>query len=78
MHKIASSTPRFVDADLAAVADKARHLAMERTIDERNKRELSQGLTGEHAEDWEQVHEFGIRMSDFEEAVKTVQGDLSI
>lgn len=76
MHKIASSTPRFVDADLAAVAD--NHLAMERTIDERNKRELSQGLTGEHAEDWEQVHEFGIRMSDFEEAVKTVQGDLSI
>lgn len=72
LQKIARSTPGFAGADLAALANKAGNLAMQRIIDER-KRELSQDLTGEHAQDWwrepwlpEEVHKLAIKMSDFE------------
>ncbi|XP_061365233.1 cell division control protein 48 homolog C [Gastrolobium bilobum] len=81
LRKIAKSTPGFVGADLAALANKAGNLAMKRIIDER-KHKLSQDLTSEHehTEDWwrepwlsEEMDKLAIKMSDFEEAVKMVQ-----
>ncbi|TKY71351.1 Cell division control protein 48-like C [Spatholobus suberectus] len=79
LRKIARATPGFVGADIAALVNKAGNLAMKRIIDER-KRELSQDLMGEPAEDWwrepwlpEEIDKLAIKMSDFEEAVKVVQ-----
>ncbi|KAF7825176.1 cell division control protein 48-like protein C [Senna tora] len=79
LRKIARSTPGFVGADLAALANKAGNLAMKRIIDER-KRELSQDLLDENNEEWwrepwlpEEMDKLAIKMSDFEEAVKLVQ-----
>ncbi|KAL7003008.1 Cell division control protein 48 C [Sarracenia purpurea var. burkii] len=73
--KIARSTPGFVGADLAALANKAGNLAMKRIID-RRKSELSEDCT----EDWwrnpwlpEEMESLSITMADFEEAVKMVQ-----
>ncbi|MCD7453560.1 hypothetical protein HAX54_021357 [Datura stramonium] len=71
--KIASSTPGFVGADLAALTNKAGNLAMKRIIDVR-KAELSRELTdGEDAEDWwrkpwapEEMEKLSINMADFE------------
>ncbi|KAK7246860.1 hypothetical protein RIF29_41730 [Crotalaria pallida] len=75
LRKIARSTPGFVGADLAALANKAGNLAMKRVIDER-KHDLMNDLT----EDWwrkpwlpEEIDKLAIKMSDFEEAVKMVQ-----
>lgn len=72
LRKIARSTPGFVGADLAALANKAGNLAMKRIIDER-KHELSQDLLDEHAEEWwrepwlpEEMDKLAIKMSDFE------------
>ncbi|KAJ8565536.1 hypothetical protein K7X08_008112 [Anisodus acutangulus] len=78
--KIASSTPGFVGADLAALTNKAGNLAMKRIIDVR-KVELSRELAdGEDAEEWwrkpwspEEMEKLSINMTDFEEAVKLVQ-----
>ncbi|KAG5025870.1 hypothetical protein AAZX31_08G184800 [Glycine max] len=82
LRKIARATSGFVGADLAALVDKAGNLAMKRIIDER-KRELSQDLTSEHAEDWwrepwsvEEINKLAIKMSDFEEAANKVQPSL--
>ncbi|RDX68081.1 Cell division control protein 48-like C, partial [Mucuna pruriens] len=79
LRKLARATPGFVGADLEALVNKAGNLAMKRIIDER-KRELSQEVMSEHAEDWwrepwssEQIDKLAIKMSDFEEAVKVVQ-----
>ncbi|XP_027362401.1 cell division control protein 48 homolog C isoform X2 [Abrus precatorius] len=79
LRKIARSTPGFVGADLAALVNKAGNLAMKRIIDER-KRKLSQDIMSKHAEDWwkepwlpGEINKLAIKMSDFEEAVKTVQ-----
>ncbi|XP_028753337.1 cell division control protein 48 homolog C [Neltuma alba] len=79
LRKIARSTPGFVGADLAALADKAGNLAMKRIIHDR-KHELSPDLLDEHDEDWwrepwlpEEMDKLVIKMSDFEEAVKLVQ-----
>ncbi|KAK4490798.1 hypothetical protein RD792_001511 [Penstemon davidsonii] len=78
--KIARSTPGFVGADLAAVANKAGNLAMKRIIDER-KIEISRlAVNKEHSEDWwrhswshEEMEKLSITMADFEEAAKLVQ-----
>ncbi|XP_010251848.1 PREDICTED: cell division control protein 48 homolog C [Nelumbo nucifera] len=78
--KIARSTPGFVGADLAALANKAGNLAMKRIID-RRKSELSrEPKDGEHAEEWwrqpwapEEMEMLSITMADFEEAAKMVQ-----
>ncbi|KAM3734281.1 hypothetical protein ACB098_10G003700 [Castanea mollissima] len=78
---LARSTPGFVGADLAALANKAGNLAMKRIIDER-KSELSKGssINEEHSEEWwrqpwmpEEMEKLAITMADFEEAVKMVQ-----
>ncbi|XP_055817955.1 cell division control protein 48 homolog C [Solanum dulcamara] len=78
--KIASSTPGFVGADLAALTNKAGNLAMKRIIDVR-KAELSRELSdGEDTEEWwrkpwspEEMEKLSIFMADFEEAAKLVQ-----
>ncbi|CAN4091268.1 unnamed protein product [Withania somnifera] len=78
--KIASSTPGFVGADLAALTNKAGNLAMKRIMDVR-KVELSRELTdGEDAKKWwkkpwspEEMEKLSINMADFEEAAKLVQ-----
>ncbi|KAG8390619.1 hypothetical protein BUALT_Bualt01G0102300 [Buddleja alternifolia] len=78
--KIARSTPGFVGADLAALANKAGNLAMKRIIDKR-KAELSGELVDrEYKEDWwrqpwshEEMEKLSISMTDFEEAAKMVQ-----
>lgn len=79
LRKIARSTPGFVGADLAALANKAGNLAMKRIIDER-KHELSQDLMSENTKGWwrepwlpEEITKLAIKMSDFEEAVIMVQ-----
>ncbi|KAL7196444.1 hypothetical protein ACSBR1_036457 [Camellia fascicularis] len=78
--KIARSTPGFVGADLAALANKAGNLAMKRIID-RRKSDLSGEPTDvDHTEDWwrhpwlpEEMENLSITMADFEEAAKMVQ-----
>ncbi|GMY05203.1 cell division control protein 48 homolog C-like [Fagus crenata] len=78
--KIARSTPGFVGADLAALANKAGNLAMKRIIDGR-KSELSKvSISEEYTEEWwrqpwlpEEMEKLTITMADFEEAVKMVQ-----
>ncbi|CAL5350234.1 unnamed protein product [Camellia sinensis] len=76
--KIARSTPGFVGADLAALANKAGNLAMKRIID-RRKSDLSGEPTDvDHTEDWwrhpwlpEEMENLSINMA--EEAAKMVQ-----
>ncbi|KAK6144776.1 hypothetical protein DH2020_021596 [Rehmannia glutinosa] len=71
--KIARSTPGFVGADLAALANKAGNLAMKRIIDTR-KVEFSKEPTDEDCrEDWwrqpwsnEEIEKLSITMTDFE------------
>lgn len=71
--KIASSTPGFIGADLAALTNKAGNLAMKRIIDVR-KAELSRELSdGEDTEEWwrkpwspEEMEKLSIFMADFE------------
>ncbi|GMP40532.1 hypothetical protein CsSME_00010947 [Camellia sinensis var. sinensis] len=77
--KIARSTPGFVGADLAALANKAGNLAMKRIID-RRKSQQSREPTDEDTEDWwrlpwlpEEMENLSITMADFEEAAKLVQ-----
>ncbi|KAL7196441.1 hypothetical protein ACSBR1_036455 [Camellia fascicularis] len=78
--KIARSTPGFVGADLAALANKAGNLTMKRIID-RRKSDLSGEPTDvDHTEDgwrhpWlpEEMENLSITMADFEEAAKMVQ-----
>ncbi|KAB1212364.1 hypothetical protein CJ030_MR5G025132 [Morella rubra] len=78
--KIARSTPGFVGADLAALANKAGNLAMKRIIDERKSNLSKDSTTEEYAEDWwrqpwlpEEMAKLTITMADFEEAVRMVQ-----
>ncbi|GMP40530.1 hypothetical protein CsSME_00010947 [Camellia sinensis var. sinensis] len=70
--KIARSTPGFVGADLAALANKAGNLAMKRIID-RRKSQQSREPTDEDTEDWwrlpwlpEEMENLSITMADFE------------
>ncbi|GAB2277712.1 Cell division control protein 48 C [Dionaea muscipula] len=78
--KIARATPGFVGADLAALANKAGNLAMQRIIDQR-RLELSKDCRNEEdAEEWwrhpwlpEEMEKLSITMADFEEAAKMVQ-----
>ncbi|PIN24446.1 Nuclear AAA ATPase (VCP subfamily) [Handroanthus impetiginosus] len=77
--KIARSTPGFVGADLAALANKAGNLAMKRIIDKR-KAEFFKLEDKEYGEDWwrqpwsdEEMEKLSITMADFEEASKMVQ-----
>ncbi|GMP83505.1 hypothetical protein CsSME_00037394 [Camellia sinensis var. sinensis] len=71
--KIARSTPGFVEADWAALANKAGNLAMKRIID-RRKSDLSGEPTDvDHNEDWwrhpwlpEEMENLSITMADFE------------
>ncbi|KAF9590796.1 hypothetical protein IFM89_038388 [Coptis chinensis] len=80
LDKIARSTPGFVGADLAAMADKAGNLAMKRIVD-RRKYELSGEPKAENNnEEWwrrpwipEEMERLSITMADFEEAAKLVQ-----
>ncbi|XP_074274947.1 cell division control protein 48 homolog C-like [Silene latifolia] len=76
--KIAKATPGFVGADLAALANKAGNLAMQRIIDLRRS-ELSK-VEETPAEEWwkepwspEEMAKLNITMTDFEEAAKSVQ-----
>ncbi|PIA39513.1 hypothetical protein AQUCO_02600161v1 [Aquilegia coerulea] len=77
---IARSTPGFVGADLASLANKAGNLAMKRIID-RRKSELSEDSQNEeNNEKWwrqpwipEEMESLSITMADFEEAAKMVQ-----
>ncbi|KAK2999441.1 hypothetical protein RJ639_023222 [Escallonia herrerae] len=78
--KIARSTPGFVGADLAALADKAGNLAMKRIIDERKIKFSREPIDEEHADEWwknpwspEEMEKLSITMVDFEEAAKLVQ-----
>ncbi|PSS10170.1 Cell division control protein 48 C like [Actinidia chinensis var. chinensis] len=78
--KIARSTPGFVGADLAALANKAGNLAMKRIIDRRKCVLSLEPRDGDHTEDWwrnpwlpEEMENLSITMSDFEEAAKLVQ-----
>ncbi|KAA8545031.1 hypothetical protein F0562_019752 [Nyssa sinensis] len=78
--KIARSTPGFVGADLAALANKAGNLAMKRIIDRRKSELSSEPPDGDHADEWwrhpwlpEEMEKLSIIMSDFEEAAKMVQ-----
>lgn len=50
--KIARSTPGFVGADLAALANKAGNLAMKRIIDQRKSELSKDSLSEEHTDDW--------------------------
>ena len=70
---LARSTPGFVGADLATLANKAGNLAMKRIIDER-KYELSKysSINEEHSEEWwrqpwlpEEREKLAIKMADF-------------
>ncbi|KAL3727613.1 hypothetical protein ACJRO7_032366 [Eucalyptus globulus] len=79
-HKIARSTPGFVGADLAALANKAGNLAMKRILDER-KLELSKNsMDVDSVDEWwrqpwlpEEMEKLAINMADFEEALKMIQ-----
>ncbi|KAF5444085.1 hypothetical protein F2P56_036589 [Juglans regia] len=78
--KIARSTPGFVGADLAALANKAGNLAMKRIIDERKSHLSKDSINEEYTEDWwrqpwlpEEMEKLTITMADFEEAVRMVQ-----
>lgn len=76
--KIARSTPGFVGADLAALANKAGNLAMKRIID-RRKSELCKEHNDKNTDWWrqpwtaEEMESLSINMSDFEEAANMVQ-----
>ncbi|GFY91990.1 cell division cycle 48C [Actinidia rufa] len=78
--KIARSTPGFVGADLAALANKAGNLAMERIIDRRKSMLSLEPRDENHTEDWwrnpwlpKEMENLNITMSDFEDAAKLVQ-----
>ncbi|XP_044497413.1 cell division control protein 48 homolog C-like [Mangifera indica] len=78
--KIARSTPGFVGADLAALANKAGNLAMKRIIDQRKSELSKDSISEEHTDEWwrqpwlpEEMERLTITMSDFEEATKMVQ-----
>lgn len=78
--KIARSTPGFVGADLAALANKAGNLAMKRIIDQRKSELSGNSIVEEQSDDWwrqpwlpEEMERLTITMADFEEATKMVQ-----
>ncbi|KAL7234992.1 hypothetical protein ACSBR1_018465 [Camellia fascicularis] len=78
--KIARSTPGFVGADLAALANKAGNLAIKRIIDRRKSEQSREPIDEDHIEDWwrlpwlpEEMENLSITMADFEEAAKLVQ-----
>ncbi|PHT67226.1 Cell division control protein 48 -like protein C [Capsicum annuum] len=71
--KIASSTPGFVGADLAALTNKEGNLAMKRITDMRKVELLGESEDGEDAEEWwrkpwspEEMANLSINMADFE------------
>lgn len=71
--KLARSTPGFVGADLAALANKAGNLAMKRIIDERKSKFSSDSMVDEHSDEWlrrpwlpEEMEKLMICMADFE------------
>ncbi|KAI3470466.1 hypothetical protein Pfo_027129 [Paulownia fortunei] len=78
--KIARSTPGFVGADLAALANKAGNLAMKRIIDKRKVEFSKEPTDRDCSGDWwrqpwshEEMEKLSITMADFEEAAKMVQ-----
>ncbi|PKI68786.1 hypothetical protein CRG98_010843 [Punica granatum] len=78
--KIARSTPGFVGADLAALANKAGNLAMKRIIDRRKLDFSKSSVDRDHMDEWwqqpwlpEEMEELSITMADFEDAVKMIQ-----
>lgn len=71
--KIARSTPGFVGADLAALANKAGNLAMKRIIDQRKSELSGNSIVEEQSDDWwrqpwlpEEMERLTITMADFE------------
>lgn len=71
--KIARSTPGFVGADLAALANKAGNLAMKRIIDQRKSELSGDSIVEEHTDGWwkqpwlpEEMEKLTITMADFE------------
>ncbi|OMO56379.1 hypothetical protein CCACVL1_26601 [Corchorus capsularis] len=80
LFKIARSTPGFVGADLAALANKAGNLAMKRIIDQRKHEFSRESMDEKQADEWwrqpwlpEEMEKLTITMADFEEAAKMVQ-----
>ncbi|ESQ45737.1 hypothetical protein EUTSA_v10010134mg [Eutrema salsugineum] len=82
MKRIARLTPGFVGADLVGLANKAGRIAIQRIMDARRSEQLS----GDSEDDiswlrrpWleEELETLVVKMSDFEEAVKLVQGSLT-
>ncbi|PKI45007.1 hypothetical protein CRG98_034602 [Punica granatum] len=78
--KIAKSTPGFVGADLAALANKAGNLAMKRIIDRRKLDFSGNSVDRDHTDEWwrqpwlpEEMEKLSITMADFEDAVKMIQ-----
>ncbi|KAK6928975.1 NVL2, nucleolin binding domain [Dillenia turbinata] len=78
--KIARSTPGYVGADLAALANKAGNVAIRRIIQGRKSGLTIGFLDTEHADEWlrrpllpEEMEGISITMADFEEAAKMVQ-----
>ncbi|KAL0358667.1 UNVERIFIED_CONTAM: Cell division control protein 48C [Sesamum angustifolium] len=72
--KIARSTPGFVGADLAALANKAGNLAMKRIIDKRKVELSKESEDRDCSEDWwrqpwshEEMERLSITMADFED-----------
>ncbi|KAL0403474.1 UNVERIFIED_CONTAM: Cell division control protein 48C [Sesamum radiatum] len=72
--KIARSTPGFVGADLAALANKAGNLAMKRIIDKRKVELSKESEDRDSSEDWwrqpwsnEEMEKLSITMADFED-----------
>ncbi|KAF3550984.1 hypothetical protein DY000_02005306 [Brassica cretica] len=80
--KIARLTPGFVGADLEGVANMAGRIGIKRVMDSR-KSQLSRGDVVDDRswlrQPWseEELEQLFVRMSDFEEAVKLVQGSLT-
>lgn len=71
--KIARSTPGFVGADLAALANKAGNLAMKRILDERKSKVSTYCKDDKPSEEWwkepwlpEEMEKLTITMTDFE------------
>ncbi|CAL5330332.1 unnamed protein product [Camellia sinensis] len=78
--KIARSTPGFVGADLAALANKAGNFATKRIIDRRKSEQSREPIDEDHIEDWwslpwlpEEMENLSITMADFE-----VSGDRTL
>ncbi|RHN66036.1 putative ATPase, AAA-type, core, P-loop containing nucleoside triphosphate hydrolase [Medicago truncatula] len=83
LQKIARATSGFVGGDLEALVGKAGELALERIINERNRKSSKDLMSEPNIVRWkktlspQEINKFAIKMSDFEEAIKMVQPSLT-